>query len=460
MRHLEPQQLLGAALISIALALLNADSRAQTAPSSAAPLPALAQSAPVQPDLTPQILRRLANASRNPALPPWQREFMTAMARDGRAPAVSNTQAAPRRVPGPERTTVADGVWAQQPPPTSRFLASSIYDPRRSRMVIFGGYSGSNRNDIWALSLSGNPTWTQIIPTGTPPSPREGQSAIYDVARDRMVVFGGFDSNPLNDVWAMSLSGIPAWTPLSPTGVPPNPRYLQTAIYDPPGNRMVVFGGTDQIVGYNDVWALSLASSPAWTQLAPSGTPPSARSYLASIYDSVRGRMLVFGGSNGSSYYNDVWALTLAGGTAWSQLSPIGLPPTARVSHTAVYDAAMDRMVVFDGLSSVSGYLGDVYALSLASPTWTQLSASGTAPIARGAQTAIYDTTGHRMVVFGGSSSAGILNDVWTLSLAGSPAWTHLSAVTPLPRLAPTSIFDAPRNRMLVFAGNGDLSLL
>ena len=48
-------------------------------------------------------------------------------------------------------------------------------------------------NDVWALSLSGSPTWAQLAPAGTPPGAWYGHSAIYDPARDRMVVFGGND---------------------------------------------------------------------------------------------------------------------------------------------------------------------------------------------------------------------------------------------------------------------------
>ena len=59
--------------------------------------------------------------------------------------------------------------------------------------------------------------------------------------------------------------------------VPPKGREGHTAIYDPVRDRMVVFGGYDGASRYNDVWALTLSGSPAWSQLAPSGTPPSAR---------------------------------------------------------------------------------------------------------------------------------------------------------------------------------------
>src|SRR5439155_25260329 len=131
----------------------------------------------------------------------------------------------------------------------------------------------------------GSPAWTEIAPTGPPPSGRYGQTAIYDPVRDRMVVFGGSDgSNFFNDVWALSFAGTPAWSQLAPGS--PNPRtgrYQHTANYDPVRDRMVVFGGYDGTSLRNDVWSLSFAGTPAWNPLAPVGTPPTARRLQAAI---------------------------------------------------------------------------------------------------------------------------------------------------------------------------------
>ena len=61
------------------------------------------------------------------------------------------------------------------------------------------------------------------------------------------------------------------------------------------------------------------------------------RSGHSAIYDPVRDRMVVFGGSYGS-YRNDVWALSLAGTPDWTELAPIETPPSARDYHTAIYE--------------------------------------------------------------------------------------------------------------------------
>jgi hypothetical protein len=82
--------------------------------------------------------------------------------------------------------------------------------------------------------------------------------------------------------------------------------------------------------------------------------------------------MVVFGGSSTAGIVNDVWKLSHADGTggtpAWTQVSPTGTPPVARYAHSAVYNAANNRMVVFGG-GLVSG--------ALLNDTWVLTSATG-----------------------------------------------------------------------------------
>jgi len=431
----------------------------------AVPNAALSQSAAPGPaELAPEARARLAQAAEDSQLAPWQRDLMLRLARTGTTSTLDSSSSVDPRAARPALASgAANGAWNQPLEPT-RDRHSAIYDPVRDRMVVFGGDDGSYLlNDVWALSLAGTPAWTRLTPSGTPPSARDGHSAIYDPARDRMVVFGGyyFDGwfpHYFNDVWALSLAGTPAWTQLTPSGTPPSGRCRHSAIYDPVRDRMLVFGGFFPSV--NDVWALSLAGTPAWTRLSPSGTPPSVRGGHSAIYDPVRDRMVVFGGVDASnSQLNDVWALSLVGTPAWTQLSPSGTPPSARDGHSAIYDPVRDRMVVFGGYSSFS-FLNDVWALSLAgTPAWTRLTPSGTPPSTRAGHSAIYDSVRDRMVVFGGYSGSD-LNDVWALSLAGPPAWTQLttSGTPPSARYSHSAIYDPGRDRMVVFGGGNSIS--
>lgn len=221
----------------------------------------------------------------------------------------------------------------------------------------------------------GAQTWTQLSPAGGPPGVRTLHTTVFNPTNNRMIAFGGLGPSPayalFNDVWVLAnadgLGGPSTWTQLSPTGSPPSARGYHSAVYDAVNNRMVVFAG-DPNIGYcfgavNDVWVLTNADgtggTPNWTQLSPTGGPPELRQGPTAVYDSATNRMIVFGGNSnacGSGNNSEVWVLNNAnglGGTpVWTELGPVGGPPPPRGGHSAVYDSANNRMVVFGGATA------------------------------------------------------------------------------------------------------------
>jgi hypothetical protein len=152
--------------------------------------------------------------------------------------------------------------------PNGGYGMTSIYEPAQDRMLIFGGsandgYFGSH-NDVWELRLRPDtPVWHQLTPAGPLPRVRRSGASIHDPLRDRMIVFGGWDaqsdnlSSFLNDTWALSLQGQPQWTQLSPGGSLPAGRDAIAATYDPAGDRLVVYGGWSGVAMLDDTWFLS-----------------------------------------------------------------------------------------------------------------------------------------------------------------------------------------------------------
>jgi galactose oxidase-like protein/Kelch motif protein len=414
------------------------------------------QPLPIRPQLTADVRRRLAEAARSGAIAPWQREVMLEVAR-GRPGDVAPSSPLLADVTSRKTGALADdGAWIGVPPPFERYQHTAVYDPVRDRMVVFGGDGdGGTFNDVWALSLAGSPAWSMLDPVGSPPAARNRHTAIYDPVRDRMVVFGGYNRSGdtyHNDVWALSLAGTPVWSELTPAGNSPAARLGHSAIYDPVRDRMVVFGGFDSVATRNDVWALSLAGTTAWSELTPAGILPAPLWHHTAIYDPVRDRMIVLGGTS-----NDVWALSLAGTAAWSAIA--GSPPVGG-GYAAIYDPASDRMVVFAGDTELD--LNYVCALSLAgTPAWSELVPAGSPPPARYGHTVIYDPVRGRMVVFGGFEGIAynygnpILygNDAWALSLEGSPTWSALSTAAPSERVDHTAIYEPLRHSMVAFGG-------
>src|SRR5262245_6238011 len=167
----------------------------------------------------------------------------------------------------------ADGTWLLMGLPSDRDGHYAAYDAARDRMVAFGGMSSTRRNDVWVLPLSTATGWHQMLVGGTPPSARDGHTAIYDPVHDRMVVFGGFDTGHRNDVWTLSFAGAPTWLQILPAGSPPTPCVGHAAVYDPVRQRMLVIGGVDNGIYNNEVWELSLSGSPPGISSRSRGAP-------------------------------------------------------------------------------------------------------------------------------------------------------------------------------------------
>jgi hypothetical protein len=304
------------------------------------------------------------------------------------------------------------------PEPSPRSGHAVVLDPVRRRLMVFGGEDGRLRNDTWSLGLSGVPGWSLVEPAGEPPAARSGHSAIHDSPRDRILVFGGSDGTVRNDLWSLSLAATSTWTQLATAGSPPPARQWHTSIHDPVRDRMIVFGGGGDATRRNDVWVLSLAGIGVWTELSTSGLPPTGRLRHSAIYDPLGDRMLVFGGNDGADR-GDAWSLSLGTSPTWSELGMTGTPPAARSGHVAAYDARFHRMIVFSGYAGTR-YKNDAWALSLdAGLTWTRPTTGSLLPALRSQAAGVLDASGDRMVIFGGKATTR-LNDTWALDWSGA----------------------------------------
>lgn len=226
--------------------------------------------------------------------------------------------------------------------PEARYSHSAIFEPVRGRMVIFGGSGGSYLADVWTLRMGDAPGWEELHPSGTPPSARLGHSAIYDPIGDRMIVFGGLDANGryLEDIWALSLGSDPRWEQLTaPTG--PSPRAFHLAAYDPASHRMLMFSGRiSPYASIYDTWALELEGEPRWRPVAQAGMQPPRVSYKALVYDDSRLNMVALP----EYLYDGQWELTLDPEPRWSLQSPAGRPP-GQISGAA-HDPVADQTFV------------------------------------------------------------------------------------------------------------------
>jgi N-acetylneuraminic acid mutarotase len=297
--------------------------------------------------------------------------------------------------------------------PSARESYTAIEDESNHAMITFGGayfdvggWQLYRYNDAWKLDLVSY-TWTQITTSGTPPPPVNGHSAVYDPVDHRMLVFGGgIDGGILNDVYELDLDSY-AWSLLSTIGEKPSPRWDHCAVYNSQDHTMVIFGGRDLHVAFNDLWVLDL-STLVWQKIESYG--PSARMAQSAIYVPGKNVMLVFGGSNywveppPYDHYNDLWRFSFDT-QSWIQLFPVtALVPPARDAHFAAYDGGKNRMLIFGGIGNYDVILNDLWQLNLNTLTWQRIFPT----LARDKFAGIFDQSTRELVFFGGESHGNL----------------------------------------------------
>ncbi len=285
--------------------------------------------------------------------------------------------------------------------PSKREYPSAAFDPIRARTILFGG---SNLNDLWELP-SGAAGWSPVsVQAGTLPQARARSVLVYDSRRDRMLLTGGSSfGSYLNDLWHLSLAGTPQWTQIMTSGTPYAAAYGFSAVYDSIGDRLIVFGGRNATTTLNQLYALDLsAATPTWSPLAAAGTGPSARANCAAFYDPVGNRVIVFGGESGNQfnqYYGDLWSLDLNGTPEWHPLAAAGDAPYRRAHAGFAYDPARERALLFGGYVP-QNWFQDTWVLSLKhGPAWVQLTPHGVVPTARYEHATAFDISANELIV-------------------------------------------------------------
>ena len=135
--------------------------------------------------------------------------------------------------------------------------------------------------------------WKQTVTTSI------SRYGLRQYPRQGSIIWGDIGSERIDDTWEWN--GI-NWTQMIPANKPQT-RYAHTMTYDSVRDKIVLFGGVASI-GYNDeTWEWDGTN---WTQLNPV-TKPSARHCHAMAYDSARGKVILFGGNLETGYSDDTW---------------------------------------------------------------------------------------------------------------------------------------------------------
>ena len=240
--------------------------------------------------------------------------------------------------------------------PSVRQGPGMTWDGLTGNVVLFGGTdeSGTNLNDTWTWD---GKDWTQQFPPISPPARRfDAQAMVYDAATRRVVLFGGVYANTgrLADTW--SWDGLTrTWTQNHPL-TSPSPRRTMLA-YDYSAGDVVLFGGdyntnNDTGVVLSDTWTWDGIN---WKRRWPVSSP-SARTMGAMEWDSSWGAVVLFGGVTGTTTNttdNDTWYWEHG---SWTEVPAAGNGPPGRWAAGADYDPVSGALLLFGGFNFVSPF--------------------------------------------------------------------------------------------------------
>jgi hypothetical protein len=256
----------------------------------------------------------------------------------------------------------------------------------------------------------------------------------FDSNRNLTVLLGGNPvSGPIfNDTWEWDGE---LWTQVADSGPT---RRNHAAVFDNHMQRTIIFGGVSGInETMGDTWAWDGIN---WTQLSNSG--PSARTNHAMAYDSIRKRIILFGGRL-SEIKGDTWEFD---GESWMQSENSG--PSARFGHVMAFDHIRDRVVLYGGISGKQ-FMGDTWEWN--GTSWTKATDFGPEPVTAAAMVFM----NQKIALFGGASSmvAGktiLHNNTWEWN---GKHWTQRQDIGPEPCFGHSMSFDIKNSRIVLFGG-------
>jgi YVTN family beta-propeller protein len=246
------------------------------------------------------------------------------------------------------------GTWTQLSPsisPKPRDLATMVYDAADGYVLLFGGRNSSTFvfGDTWEFRAG---LWTPLSPSNSPTG-RTDASAAYDPTTRSVLLFGGFTGTALpSDTWEFQAG---AWTQVSPSTSPAG-RLDGAMTYDDSDGYALLFGGYSGVGFLSDTWKFN---SGTWTQITTTGTP-SARDTSVS-YDAADGYVILFGGLNSTSsftshnVFGDTWTYHAG---VWTMLFPSVSPPRRFVA-SMTYDPADSYALLFGGSGGTTLYNDD-----------------------------------------------------------------------------------------------------
>jgi hypothetical protein len=240
-----------------------------------------------------------------------------------------------------------------------------------SKLMLFGGASANILpgvlNDHWEYNGT---SWSQLSLATLPPA-RYGACAAY-LSGTGVVMFGGRTSGDilLGDTWVWSGSAWSQTVVANGTG----PGYRSGAAMGASTSQALMFGGQGNYNCSRELWSYA---SGAWTQIvSASGVGPSARTGACLVWDATASLFVLMGGANQATFCSDqCWTFNPTG-NVWTQITwANGTGPSDRINAQMAYDSVSGRVILFGGRSASENLeaTNDTWALTTLSSSWAQL---------------------------------------------------------------------------------------
>ncbi|TWW72148.1 rab9 effector protein with kelch motifs [Takifugu flavidus] len=245
---------------------------------------------------------------------------------------------------------------------------------------------------------------------------------------DTAVLIGGetMDQNYCKDsLWKLELDS-DFWFPMNSSASGPVPPCARghSATFDPDSKSVFVYGGLREAQRYSELYILDTLTW-NWKIVTAKGNVPKLAYHSATFY---KKELFVFGGVHPSSssgeklcssalyIYNPEFQL-------WYKPIVEGDKPLPRFGHSATLMS--DKLVIFGGRTTAT-YLNDLHILDLGFMEYAAAKCGNMPPLPRGFHAAA-PVSGNRILVCGGCSAIGALQDVQIINI-DTNTWSSMSS--------------------------------
>ena len=240
------------------------------------------------------------------------------------------------------------------------------------------------------------------------------------------------------------------WARIEIGGERPAAREDHTWTVDEAGRTAYLFGGRDGATDFDDLWAFDLASD-TWQRINPTGDAPPARFGHEAAWVAGRG-LVLFGGQTGASFYDDVW-LFRPSANEWLLLPADGSVPIARYGSCSGV-ASDGRFWISHGFTADGARFADTLAYDFNAHEWTTQSPLNAGPVERCLH-ACWWTADDRFVLYGGQTTGvPALGDLWALT-PGASSGLNAWAEAPSPEPPARQLAAVARRGLLTFIVGG-----